>query len=461
TKEEIGYATAAIAIEGLAELLSQIGIPAAIVQRPVITSAHLATGFIVSIAMGLVQTAAVFMLAGPIADALNMPAAEPVFKAISVIFALTAISRIARTRLSRDLHFNRIAKVDLTGTVCYGVVSVVLALLGYGVWSLIAGLIVQSLVSSALLFFGEPVPKPFRFDRGAYRDLMSVAKGFTAAAFLNYIASQGDNLVVGRWMGAGALGVYSRSWNLMARPAVMFGQSISQVLYPTMARAQDDREQLRGLFLKSTTALGIVIMPLGFVMCALAPEVVTTLLGSRWSEVIAPFQVLAAGMFFRVGNQSSDSITRALGDNFGRVVPKAAYALCVVGFAYLGTRVGIVGVAWGIFAANLVHTALMTQIGLGRLEMGWSDYAKALRTPVLLTLLAGGSAWTVAEAMRRQGLSAPAILVAALAASLVAYVLALRFGGRKLLGRDTVDLTESVGNMVGRKLRRGSRAKAA
>lgn len=458
-KAELGWATTIMSITYLAQLLAWMGIAPAMIQRPDLTDEHISTGIIVSFASGVLQTVLGAAFAGPIAALYKMPEVEPYLRVSALVFFLMGVSRVTGAVIEREMRFDKTAKVELISGYAYGLATIILALTGFGLWSVVIGLLVQAIVKSYVLFKGERIPRPFRFSMTAYRDLMSVARGFSAATILSYLASNIDNLIVGRWMGPAALGTYSRAFQLMARPSQMLAKSLNLVLYPTMARKQEDRADLQAIFEKTTTSLAVLVMPIGFVACVLGPEIVYVLLGNRWPEVIVPFQIMAAGMFFRVGNLPSDSMTQAIGATKGRVLPKMYYTVAVAVFVYLGVRVGSVeAVSWGIVAANAIHTFSMGQVCVKHLGMGWGGFFRAHQAPALVTVVASAGALLVAVPLRHAHASHALTLFAGLLVAAAATFALLKFGGQRLLGDSMVLVQESFGRMLKRRSKRAAAA---
>ena len=89
------------------------------------------------------------------------------------------------------------------------------------------------------------------------------------------MANQADNLVVGRWLGAVSLGQYSRAYQLMSVPTGLLGDVLDKVLFPTMARAQDDPRRLGEAFVQGTAILALVTLPMGVIAAVVAPELVS------------------------------------------------------------------------------------------------------------------------------------------------------------------------------------------
>ena len=116
----------------------------------------------------------------------------------------------------------------------------------------------------------------------AVHDLVSYGGGQFLGRIGNWFAMQGDNFVVGRTLGADALGLYGRSYAMMSLPAQLFGQVANEVLFPAMASVQHDREKLRVAFRHSSAVLALLALPASIVVALLGDETVRVLLGPSW-----------------------------------------------------------------------------------------------------------------------------------------------------------------------------------
>ncbi|TGQ03855.1 oligosaccharide flippase family protein, partial [Mesorhizobium sp. M00.F.Ca.ET.217.01.1.1] len=104
----------------------------------------------------------------------------------------------------------------------------------------------------------------------------------------NYLATQADRLVVGRWLGADALGLYGLSSQLMTTPAVIVGQVLDRVLFPTMALVQEQPARLARAYRSAIAGCALLVLPASVVVAIVAPELVAVILGRGWVGVVAP-----------------------------------------------------------------------------------------------------------------------------------------------------------------------------
>jgi PST family polysaccharide transporter len=314
---------------------------------------------------------------------------------------------IGESLFERELRFRWLANLEVVSFgVGYGIVGILTAWLGWGAWSLVAANLGESVLKTSVLLVARRPPRRLYVEGTAFRELIHFGGGFTAGRYFNYIALQGDNLVVGRWLGPMALGLYGRAYQLMANPAALFGDILDKVLFPTMARAQDDCEQLTVTYRRGVTLIALVMLPVSAMLYVLAPEMIELALGPKWMAVVPPFRVFAIGMLFRTSYKMSDAIARATGNVYRRAVRQVAYAGLVVGGAIVGQRWGIEGVSVAVLFALLANFLIMAQLSLKVTHLTWLQFLGAHVPPLLLSVLLVAVLWPVATLLRGVGLSA-------------------------------------------------------
>jgi len=440
-----GLVGAALVVIGFSLNFSQLGLGPALVQRPVLEPRHIATAFVASAVLGVVVGGVVWVLAPAIAQFFRMDALVPVVRWLSLVFPITGLAAVSDSLLQRDLRFRLLANRDIVAyAVGYGAVGIAVALLGGGVWALVAAQLSQTSIRSAILLRVSPPLLPARPTWRSFLELMEFGVGQSAARFGVIVANQADNLVAGRWLGAAALGLYSRAYQLMSVPTTLLGDVLDKVLFPTMARVQDDRRRLASAYLQGVAGIGLVTLPVGVVAAVLAPELVAVAFGSRWLALVPAFQVLILGMMFRMSSRMSESLSRATGRVYRRAWRQWLYAALVFAGALAGQRWNITGVAIGVLGALLINYLLMAQLSLNVAGLSWGQFAAAQLPALRLTVVVVVLTLAAVGASRALGLPAlPRLLVGALAAVgaaaiLVRRVPAFALGDHGIRMRDTL-----------------------
>ena len=442
---DFGVVGAALIIIGFSLTFSQLGLGPALVQRPNLEPRHVSTAFFASTGFGLLIAGLVWLMAPLLAEFFRMEQLAPVVRVLALMFPVVGASTVAENLIQRDLRFRLLANTDvLAYGVGYGLVGGVLAFLGKGVWALVAAQLTWALLRATLLLRAAPPILRPRPTWACFRELMIFGVGQSAARIGAFLADQADNLVTGRWLGAVALGLYSRAYQLMAVPTVLLGDVLDRVLFPTMARVQDDPRRLASAYLQGTGVLALVTLPAGVVAAVLAPELVAVAFGNRWQALVPPFQVLALGMMFRTSYRMSDSLARAAGKVYRRAWRHCLYAVLVFLGAWVGHYWGVTGVALGVLGALFLNYIFMASLGLSVAQISWLRFVQAQLPALRLTMIVGASTLAIAALTRHFGLPPFASLIAGAVAAAGTAVLAawlvptLALGDHGIRMRDTL-----------------------
>jgi O-antigen/teichoic acid export membrane protein len=436
---DFGVVNAVMIVVGFSAIFSRVGLGPALVQRKELRPAHVATAYVASPAIGVAVGLVIWLSAPLVARLFRMEGAEPMLRALALVFPIKGLGVIGESLLERDLRFRLLANLDVASFgVGYGAVGVITALLGWGAWALVAANLGESVVKTIAVMVLRPPPRRLHVERQAFGELLHFGGGFTLGRYFNYIALQGDNLVVGRWLGPVALGLYGRAYQLMANPASLFGDVLDKVLFPTLARVQDEPARLRETYRRGVTLIALIILPSSVILFLLAPELIRLVLGPEWNAVVGPFRILAVGMLFRTSYKMSDAVARATGNVYRRALRQVLYAGLVVGGAIVGQRWGINGVAVAVFVALAANFSAMAELGSRVTGLTKLQLARAHVPALLLAVVALGIALPAATLLRSFTLPAVAIAGVAGIAAVAGCIAAAGIAPSVFLGQDGI-----------------------
>lgn len=442
---DFGVVAAAGVVVWFSMIFSTLGVGPALVQRQELEPRHVATGLTSSVALGVLVGALVLLLAPQVAALFRLPEMTPVLRGLAVAFPIAGAAVVAECLLQRALRFRDIAAAELLSyAVGYGIVGIGMALAGHGVWALVGAELVKTTLKSAWLLRATPEARRPGFDGRAFRELLGFGAGYSANNVSIYLAAQGDAFVVARFLGAASLGLYGRAYELMLVPAQALGMVLEKVLFPTMARVQDDPDKLRSAYRRSTALVATLVLPMAVITAVLAPEIIRLLLGPGWGGAVPVLQVLAIGMYFRVGYMVGQSVAASTGAVHQAAWRTALFALLVLAGALVGYRWGVTGVAAGVVSAVLANFVMVLQLGVRLTDASWGELV-AVHLPALsLAAVLGLAAWGTATLLR--GLDAPALvtLLVAGAATLPVLFLLLRIAPGRVLGPDGIWIVETL-----------------
>ena len=394
------FAIAWILME-LATRFGQTGIGHALIQRDELTGRHVEAGFALSLALGAAVTGTIWWLAPWVGRLFDEPAVTRPLQTLSAAFVIAGVGVVPGHLLRRELRFKPLMVADLLSySVGYGLVATVLALRGSGVWALVWGELVRVLIHTATVTAYSPPRLRPRLAARETAELLSRGAGLSFIQIFDFIVRNGGYFVVGRWLGATALGYYTRADRLASLPFQYAGGSLFEVAFPAMAQRQGQRDRLRTVHLHGVELLSLAMVPVSALILVGAPEIVAAVLGGQWETSVPALQILALAIPFQTCGILNVAAVRASGAVYGETWRQAAHAVLVVFGAWFGSRWGLVGVAVAIVGAQVIAHLLMAQAALPLLGLGWRRLLRCHLPALWAGTWAALALWLAAEGLR-------------------------------------------------------------
>jgi O-antigen/teichoic acid export membrane protein len=388
TPRDFGAMAAAAVLMNFASIFSELAIGPAIVQRQNLRDIHLRTCFALSLYLALTISLLLAISASSIAAFFQIGGIASILGALSISFLIQSVSTVAQSLLQRELRFSLLASIRaISALVSNCFIAIPLAFFHCGVWALVCAFISQHVFSSIAFLCFRPHPKSLKISLIAFTDIISFATNLTIARMANFVASQADNIIVARLLGANALGVYDRAYNLMAGPSTMVGQILDNVLFPAFSAIQTNTSDLRIAYKRILGITALFSIPIGAIASILAPQIVCLLLGPNWSDAIIPFRILALGIFFRTSSKVCTAFIRATGAVRQLAHNQVLYAVIIIIAASIGQFWGVPGVTIGTLSALGIIWILLLDLVKQRLAFSWCEALQPLRPPILLTAI--------------------------------------------------------------------------
>ena len=371
TPEDYGLMALATIFVTLVALVNELGMGGALIQADRLTKVQIRQTFGIVI---VVQAAFGFLIiatALPVALFFSDARLAPILQVSSLQFFFLAFAIIPEALLMRALEFRLKAYVDTLSQLVGSVVTLALALWGFGVWALVWGVIANSLLKAigftlAAGFYAWP-----SFSLRGMRAILSFGGMLTAERVFWFLYSQADNLILGKRFGGEALGVYSVAIQLAALPMDKLGPIIGQVAFPAFARVQQRPHDATAYLLMAMRLIAFISFPALFGLSAVAPWFIPAALGAKWHDAILPLQLLALSVPFRFIALALPPYLKGLGHaRLSMTNTVLAFILLPVAFL-IGSSWGAVGlsIAWlaiypPYFAITLVRSSRVTPITL-------------------------------------------------------------------------------------------------
>lgn len=347
---DYGLMAMAMAVIALLNLLNEMGMGAAVIQRRDLPDELLKKIFSLIFYVNLALYGLLYVLADPVADFFREERLGAVIRILGVQFIFMGFSLIPQSLLEREMDFKRRSVLEFMTTILGSIITLILALLDFGVWSLVYGNLARVTTRS----IGLNVLRPYlRIPIPSFKGLSGVASfggWVTLERILWYVYTEADVFIIGRLLGNELLGVYSVARHLASLPSQKLNASITQVSLPAFASIQTDHKRFKTYFLKASRILSIISMPVFFGIAAVAPEMVPALLGERWTDAVIPIQIMAVVMPLRMIGANVPTAVKAMGRPEVTVGNLAISCMIMPAAFYIGSNWGLIGVslAWAV-----------------------------------------------------------------------------------------------------------------
>ncbi|MEW6716756.1 MAG: lipopolysaccharide biosynthesis protein [Chloroflexota bacterium] len=285
SKEDIGLAGFALVVINFLDVLSDLGVGMALIyhrDHPLTAD----TSFWISIGAGFSLFGLTWLIAPYAGAFFNDMRSVSLTRVLALTFPITAFGNVHSALLRKELEFGRKFIPDTVGSLAKGLFSILLAFMGFGAWSIVLGQVGSSIVSVFVYWMVLPWRPTFRLVREVARKLLSYSVGIISIDTLGVLLLNVDYLIVGRYLGAAALGVYTLAFRLPEVAIKQFCGTLSRVIFPVYAKLRDEPRKLNQAFLKTMRYVSIVTIPLGLGLALVAEPVVLTFFSKKWIEAV-------------------------------------------------------------------------------------------------------------------------------------------------------------------------------
>ena len=343
--EAFGLIALATAFTVFIELFLDQGFGSAIVQREELDPEHLDTAFWLNILTSVVLTGGLIAVSGLLAVLFDEPRLGSVLRWLSITLILSGLSGTQISILQRNLAFKDLAIRSTVSNMVGGVVGIGMAFAGYGVWSLVGQDVATSLVRAIILWRASDWRPGFRVSKRHYKELVSFGIPIVGNHALTVLMRRSDDLLIGYFLGPTLLGFYTIGYQLLLIIIRLVTEVTNSVAFPAFSRLQAQPERMRQAFYKVTQYTSVIAFPVFSGLAILAPELVPTVFGEKWSPSIPVMQVLALIGILQSVLFFNGSVIKAAGKPSWQLGIMFLNAVCsILGFL-LAVRWGIVAVA--------------------------------------------------------------------------------------------------------------------
>jgi teichuronic acid exporter len=369
--------------------IAELGLGASIIQAKSVDKSDIA-----NLAGGIwllnLSLALVVVLGAPVAGSFfDDPRLVDVIRVAASHFILNAAATVPQSLAYREMRFKLLSGIELAQALVSSGCTLALAWSGAGVWALVLGSLTGAILRAVLLLLLSETVRPQFALRGVAQHLSFGGK-VTTSRLVWQVVYQLDVLIAGRLLTKDAVGIYSVSMHFATLPMQKIMGLLSQVIFPTVARLQDEPIRLRERLLDGCRLLMFAGIPVMWGMSAVSPELVAIVLGDKWFDATFPLQVVAAVVPLRMLSNVLSSSVAAVGRPDVELRNTVVTAIVLPTAFLVGAHWGVKGLAlsWTVAVPIMFFVNFVTMgrvLGITARAMGASVYGSAVAGGIMFT----------------------------------------------------------------------------
>jgi O-antigen/teichoic acid export membrane protein len=290
---DFGLFGLASVVTGFTALFGDVGAGIFLVYSEAGIDEHADTAFWVNLGVAILLATSTLSMGPLVARIYHRPDLVPVLAVLAFSLFLQTATTVHRNLLRRELRFRALAMIDILMTLVGFAAGVSLAWWGYGVWSFVVSALLGNAASALLLFYVLGWVPRWRISADSVRKLALFSGWYLAQAVAWYLVLNVDNLMVGKFLGIDALGIYGLAYNYALLPITFVAGSLGTVVFAELPRLYSDATRFWAAYFRLSRLLAGIVCPMAAALVVVAPDIFPLLFGNKWNSAIVPFQILA------------------------------------------------------------------------------------------------------------------------------------------------------------------------
>lgn len=401
--DQFGIVGMATVFTSFVQVFNDLGIGAALVQRKEeqLNEEHYHTSFWTGVIWSAGIYLLIFFVVAPLAAAFyKEPILNSIIPVLSIGVLSSPINLVHNAQLTKQMNFKKLAFISNVSTIFSGVLALILAYLGFGVWALVFNSVATFIVAMPLYFKATGWFPKFIWSKQAFHDIFGFGVYTTGTNLFNNLIQKVDYLLIGKLLSASALGTYTLAFVLTDTFRSQLMNIMNKVMYPVYGKKQDDPISLKRYYLNVVKYNSVVIYPIMLFLVVLGEPFIINFFGNKWQGTILPLKILALSVMVHMMVNSHGSLIRGLGRPKLEMNIQLFKALCLyVPLISLGIyQYGIIGAAYA-YLVNKGFEVIIAQYFLKKLlNISFLELLSALKAPLVASVVAFSISYSIYNA---------------------------------------------------------------
>lgn len=383
--DDFGLIAMAMVVIGFLDIFKDIGTSSAIIKEDNPSNELKCSLFWVNVFFGILIFALIYFSSPLFTKLFNSERIEPVLQILSISFIISGISVQQKALFEKELLFQKLSLIELFSSAMAFIIAVILALNGYGVWSLVWQVITNTGLNTLLIWIFSNWKPKLVFNFYEIKKITSYSSNLVGFNLINYLARNGDYFLIGKFLGDRELGHYYLAYRIMLYPLRNITWVISRVIFPAFSKIQNDNSKLREAYVRLTNSIAIITFPMMAGIAVISSYFTNIFFGENWDTILVAYIII---ILAPVG--AMQSIFSTVGNIYqvkGRTDWMFRWSLfastiTIIGFV-IGLNWGIIGVAVSYLVINVLMIIPLFMIPLKLIKLSLIKFLKSFELTIL------------------------------------------------------------------------------
>lgn len=393
--EEYGLIALITIFITLANVFVQSGFNTALIQKKNADEKDFSTIFYVSLLIATLLYILLFFLSSKIANFYCEPLIVPVLRTLSIILFFGAVNSIQIAVISRNMKFQKLFYSSIGAIVISGIVGVVLAYRGFGIWALVGQQVSSQFITTVMLWFTVKWRPKLVFSVDRLKTLFSYGWNILVASLIDTLYLEIRSLIIGKIYSPEMLGYYNKGKQFPTIIVNNINGSIQSVMLPAYSSYQEDRKRVKDMVRRSIVTSSFFVFPLMIGLAIVAEPLVEMVLTEKWLNSVPFLQIYCASYALMPIQTANLQAIKALG--YSNIFLRLEIIKKTIGLAILFISIyyGVYAIAWGVFLSNLISTVINVYPNIKLLSYSLAEQIKDIVSPLLLSLVMGIAVYSI------------------------------------------------------------------
>ena len=414
---DYGIVAMIVVFMAVAQAFVDSGFSSALIRKPDLNEEDKSTAFYFNIVVGLACYGILFITSPLIADFYDEPLLSPIIRVTGLSIVFNSLCVVQRALFTIAVDFKTQAIISLACTVISGVVGLVMAYNGYGVWALVAQSTVSTFFNFVLLWLCSRWRPVTRFSKASFRYLFNFGSKLLASGLLDTLYNNAYPIVIGKFYNSAQLGLYSRAQSYASLPSSNITGILQRVTFPVLSLMQDDDERLALNYRRLLRVSAFVVFPLMVMLAAVAAPLIRVMITSKWDGCVGFLQILSIAMMWYPIHAINLNLLQVKGrsDLFLRLeIYKKIFGVLIL---ICTIPLGVTAMCWGLVVGSVFSLVMNTYYTGKLIKVGFFIQMKDLLPTLVNSVIMGGIAYYTVNNIDSSIIS----LIAACSVSIVFY----------------------------------------